>query len=472
MTDTQTLILQHLLHNEQFLRDTAAFIEREYFGDFAHAKSYDLIKSFFDKYNTPPTAEAIKIEMANDESIPEARAEEVWNKLSEVLTPPTETSDYQWLLDTTEKWCQDQALYNGVMESIQIMNGDDPKRTKESIPTILQDALGVCFDTRVGHDYIEDALQRYQYYHEDLAVVTTDLEMLNKITPNGFPRKTLNIAMASTGVGKSMLMCSLASGILMRGYNVLYITMEMAEHRIAERIDANLMDVELDQLKDLPRDMFMKKVDQLNEKVQGNLIIREYPTGSAHVGHFRHLLNELNTKRKIKPDIIFIDYLNICASSRMKFGGSVNSYSYIKSIAEELRGLAVEFDVPVVSATQTNRDGYNNSDVDLSNTSESFGLPATADLLFALIATEELDKMGQLLVKQLKNRYADPSRYNRFTIGVDKAKMRMYDLDNATDNLTNSGGTDDGIPPWEDDSSDPLNSFGKRDSPDFGTFKI
>ena len=342
----------------------------------------------------------------------------------------------EWLLDTTEKFCQEKAIYNGIMDSIQILDGKDPVRTKGSIPTILSDALSISFDPNIGHDYISNYNERYDFYHRVEKRIPFDLEYFNKITRGGLPQKTLNIALAGTGVGKSLFMCHMASACLTQNFNVLYITLEMAEEKIAERIDANLLNVTIDDLMVMPKDMFEKRMKKLKDNVKGKLIIKEYPTASANPAHFRALLNDLSLKKNFKPDIIFIDYLNICASSRIKAGANVNSYTYIKAIAEELRGLAVEFSVPIVSATQTTRSGFANSDPGLEDTSESFGLPATADFMFALISTEELQQLGQLMVKQLKNRYNDPTLHKRFTIGIDRARMKLYDLEmKAQDNI-------------------------------------
>jgi archaellum biogenesis ATPase FlaH len=358
--------------------------------------------------------------------------------------------DENWLLDTTEKWCQDRAIYNAIMESISIIDGKHEQLTKGALPDLLSKALGVGFDLKVGHDYTENVEERYDFYHTEEDRLPFDLEYFNTITKGGVPRKTLNIALAGTGVGKSLFMCHVAASSLVQGHNVLYITMEMAEERIAERIDANLLNVPIDQLDKLSKDMFTTKVNDIARKTTGKLIIKEYPTGSAHSGHFRALLNELKLKRQFEPDLIFIDYLNICSSSRMKaMGGSINSYTYIKAIAEELRGLAVEFNVPVFSATQTTRSGFSNSDVGLEDTSESFGLPATADLMFALISTEELDKQGQFMVKQLKNRYNDPTAHKRFVIGVDRSKMRLYDVEETEQTLTDDTPVFDKTPTGE-----------------------
>jgi len=379
-----------------------------------------------EQYNAAPSSAALNISLQNDKML----TEEEFTNITEVLTQFGEAqSNKDWVLNETEKFCKDKAVYNAIVQSIQIIDGKDKKFTSEAIPEILKDALGVSFDNSVGHDYLLDSDDRFEYYHKLEERMPFDLDMFNKITKGGLPRKTLNIALAGTGVGKSLFMCHMAAGALSQGKNVLYITMEMAEERIAERIDANLMNVTMDDLKNLPKQMFDDRMARIRNKTEGKLIIKEYPTASAHSGHFRALLNELNLKKEFIPDLIFIDYLNICASSRFKMSGSVNSYIYIKGIAEELRGLAVEFNVPIVSATQTTRSGYANSDMELTDTSESFGLPATADFMFGIISTEDLEKLGQLLIKQLKNRYNDPSQHKRFVVGVDRAKMRLYDVD-------------------------------------------
>jgi len=402
------------------------FLKDEYFIDYSEKKIFQTVVKFVDDYNAPPTEEALNIIIQQDKTL----TEDAFEKITSLLTSlPEKEKNQEWLLNETEKFCKDKAVYNAIVQSIQIIDGKDKKYTNEAIPDILKDALAVSFDNSVGHDYLKDSESRYDFYHRDEERLPFDLEMFNKISKGGLPNKTLNIALAGTGVGKSLFMCHMAAGALSQGKNVLYITMEMAEERIAERIDANLMNVTMDDLKNIPKQMFDDRISRIKNKTEGKLIIKEYPTASAHAGHFRALLNELNLKKEFRPDIIFIDYLNICASSRFKMSGSVNSYIYIKGIAEELRGLAVEFNVPIVSATQTTRSGYANSDVELTDTSESFGLPATADFMFALISTEDLEKLGQLMVKQLKNRYADPNSHKRFVVGVDRAKMRLYDLD-------------------------------------------
>jgi len=409
-----------------YLRKVIPFLKDEYFIDYSEKKIFQTVVKFVDDYNAPPTEEALNIIIQQDKTL----TEDAFEKITSLLTSlPEKEKNQEWLLNETEKFCKDKAVYNAIVQSIQIIDGKDKKYTNEAIPDILKDALAVSFDNSVGHDYLKDSESRYDFYHRDEERLPFDLEMFNKISKGGLPNKTLNIALAGTGVGKSLFMCHMAAGALSQGKNVLYITMEMAEERIAERIDANLMNVTMDDLKNIPKQMFDDRISRIKNKTEGKLIIKEYPTASAHAGHFRALLNELNLKKEFRPDIIFIDYLNICASSRFKMSGSVNSYIYIKGIAEELRGLAVEFNVPIVSATQTTRSGYANSDVELTDTSESFGLPATADFMFALISTEDLEKLGQLMVKQLKNRYADPNSHKRFVVGVDRAKMRLYDLD-------------------------------------------
>ena len=412
------------------------------------------------KYNRLPTSESFKIELDQTDRLSGENYTVAVDILPQLFSK--EKIDEDWLIDTTEKWCQDRAIYNAIMESISIIDGKHESLTKGALPDLLSTALGVAFDTNVGHDYIDNLEERFDFYHKKESRIPFDLEYFNKITKGGIPNKTLNIALAGTGVGKSLFMCHVASSALVDGKNVLYITMEMAEERIAERIDANLLNVPIDQLSSLSNDMFRTKVEDIARKTNGRLIVKEYPTGSAHVNHFRALLNELKLKRQFEPDIIFIDYLNICASSRMKgMGGAINSYTYIKAIAEELRGLAVEFDVPVFSATQTTRSGYSNSDVGLEDTSESFGLPATADLMFALVSTEELEKQGQMMVKQLKNRYNDPTLNRRFVIGVDRSKMRLFDVDESQQNLTDDTPVFDSTTVGE-----------KIDKEKFGDFKI
>ena len=415
------------------MRKVLPFIKPEYFQG-VYRTLFKEAGKYVAKYNKLPTAETLVIELQESTNMSDEQFQMSMDIVPQLYSG--EVIDPDWLTNSTEKWCQDRAIHIAIMESISIIDGKHESMTKNALPDLLSKALGVSFDNSVGHDYVDDFEQRYDFYHTEEDRIPFDLDYFNKITKGGVPRKTLNIALAGTGVGKSLFMCHVASGALVEGRNVLYITMEMAEERIAERIDANLLNVPIDQLEHLSKDMFRTKVENIARKTTGKLIVKEYPTGSAHAGHFRALLNELKLKRSFEPDIIFIDYLNICSSSRMKaMGGSINSYTYIKAIAEELRGLAVEFNVPIFSATQTTRSGYCNSDVGLEDTSESFGLPATADLMFALISTEELEKLGQMMVKQLKNRYNDPTSNKRFVIGVDRSKMRLYDVDETEQNL-------------------------------------
>ena len=433
-TNIEQIILRHLLTDEKYMRKVLPFIKPDYF-EGIYRLLFKEAGKFVAKYNKLPTAESFKVELDNSDILSGEKYTMAIDIVPNLFSK--EVVDNEWLINNTEKWCQDRAIYNAVMESISIIDGKHDKLTKGALPDLLTKALGVAFDTNVGHDYVENAEQRYEFYHTKEDRIPFDLEFFNKITKGGVPNKTLNICLAGTGVGKSLFMCHVAANALVDGKNVLYITMEMAEERIAERIDANLLNIPIDQLETMPKDLFTTKVADLARKTTGKLIVKEYPTGSAHSGHFRGLLNELKLKKQFEPDIIFIDYLNICASSRMKaMGGSINSYTYIKAIAEELRGLAVEFDLPIFSATQTTRSGYSNSDVGLEDTSESFGLPATADLMFAIISTEELEKQGQMMVKQLKNRYNDPTQHKRFVIGVDRSKMRLFDVDEKEQTLT------------------------------------
>ena len=421
-------ILTNLIYNEDYLRRVLPFLQPDYFESRVEKTIFEEISQFVVGYDKLPTQEILSIEIKNRNDLTQQDYSDLLKVVDELVH---EDINQEWLLDATEKWCKDRAIYLALMESIGIADGGDGQKNRDAIPSILQDALAVCFDNNIGHDYLEDYEQRYDFYHKKEDKIPFDLEYLNKITKGGLPPKTLNVALAGTGVGKSLFMCHVASSVLLQGRNVLYITMEMAEEKIAERIDANLLNVNIQDITDLPKQMFESKVGSLSKKTQGTLIIKEYPTASAHSGHFRALLNELALKRSFRPDIIFIDYLNICASSRYSKLGSVNSYSYIKSIAEELRGLAVEANVPIISATQTTRSGYASSDVDLTDTSESFGLPATADLMFALISTEELEGLGQIMVKQLKNRYNDLAVNKRFVVGIDRAKMRLYDCEQS-----------------------------------------
>ena len=432
----ETTILSNLIHNEEYTRKVIPFLNQEYFSDFIERSIFSTINSYVQKYNNSPDVEALNIDLQRV-----TFNEDQYKSVQECLATfkPSEV-DFQWLLDETEKWCKDRAIYNAIFAGIQIIDGKDKQQTPEAIPDILIDALGVSFDTNVGHDYIENSSERYDFYHTIEEKVPFDLDFFNKITKGGMPNKTLNIVLAGTGVGKSLFMCHVAAATLMQNKNVLYITLEMAEKKIAERIDANLMNISLDDLHDLPKRMFTDRIGKIKKKTQGQLIVKEYPTASAHCGHFRALLNELALKKTFRPDIVFVDYLNICSSSRFKMGASINSYSYIKSIAEEMRGLAVEFNIPIMSATQTTRSGFVSTDVGLEDTSESFGLPATADLMFAIISTEELEKLNQILVKQLKNRYNDPTLNKRFIIGVDRAKMKLYDVSQrAQDDVVDTG---------------------------------
>ena len=434
MTNIEQTILRNLLVDDKFMRKVLPFIKNDYF-EGVYRQLFKQVGLYVQKYNKLPTQESFKIELDDADNFNDEQYRHAVEILPEIFK--TEEIDGDWLIDKTEKWCQDRALHNAVMESISIIDGKHQSLSKNALPEILSDALAVNFDANIGHDYLGNFNDRYEFYHRLEERVAFDLDYFNKITKGGLPNKSLNICLAGTGVGKSLFMCHQAAACLTDQKNVLYITMEMAEERIAERIDANLLNIPIDQLDKLSRDMFSQKVSQLAKQTNGRLIVKEYPTGSAHSGHFRALLNELKLKKKFEPDIIFIDYLNICASSRMKaMGGSINSYTYIKAIAEELRGLAVEFDVPVVSATQTTRSGFSNSDIGLEDTSESFGLPATADLMFALISSEELEKEGKIMVKQLKNRYNDPTYKKKFVVGVDRSKMRLYDVDETSQTLS------------------------------------
>ena len=440
MDQVEFLILRNLLHNEEYVRKVIPFIKGDYFQDQNQKIVFEEILKFIQEYNEPATKEVLCIEIEKRQDITDGSFKEILHLIGCLEDVPTE---FNWLVDTTEKWCRDRAIYLALMESIHIADGNDEKKNRDSIPSILSDALAVSFDTHIGHDYFLDYEQRYESYHRKEDKIEFDLEYFNKITKGGLPNKTLNIALAGTGVGKSLFMCHVAASVLLQGKNVLYITLEMAEERIAERIDANLLNVPIQDIVDLPKQMFENKVTNLAKKTQGQLIIKEYPTASAHAGHFKSLLNELALKKSFRPDIIFIDYLNICSSSRYRGNSNINSYTFVKAIAEELRGLAVEFNVPIVSATQTTRSGYGSSDVELTDTSESFGLPATADLMFALISTEDLEGLGQILVKQLKNRYNDPTIHKRFVIGIDRAKMRLYDCEQSAQNDILDNGKED-----------------------------
>jgi replicative DNA helicase len=468
MNRIEQTILKNLIYNEEYTRKVIPFIRDNYFSDQTERVIFKEVFDFTNKYKNLPTHESLVINLTESKNLSEQQLQSAVELLNNIHQNKDERVEMKWLTEQTEKFCQDKAIYNAIMESVGILDDKDTKKTKGEIPKLLADALGISFDSHVGHDYIQDADERFDFYHRVESRVKFDLDIFNKITKGGLPLKTLNIALAGTGVGKSLFMCHVAAGCLSQGHNVLYITMEMAEERIAERIDANLLNVSLDELQTMGKNDYQRKFEVIKNKTQGKLIIKEYPTASASALHFRALLNELALKKSFKPDIIFIDYLNICASSRIKQGGSVNSYTYIKSIAEELRGLAVENNLPIVSATQTTRSGYSNSDPGLEDTSESFGLPATADFMFALVTNEELENLNQLLVKQLKNRYNDPSQYKRFVVGIDRAKMRLYDVEeSAQRDLADSGQVD--IP------DRPINTYGNRErntNDKFGGLKV
>jgi replicative DNA helicase len=453
MDQIEFLILRNLLHNEEYIRKVIPFIKSEYFEDTNQKIVFEEILSFVQEYNQPATKEVLCIEIEKRNDI----NEQEFKKIAQVISCLEDVAtELNWLVDTTEKWCRDRAIYLALMESIHITDGKDAKKNRDSIPTILSEALAVSFDTHIGHDYLLDYEQRYEYYHKKENRIEFDLDFFNKITNGGVPNKTLNIFLAGTNVGKTLAMCHMASSFLLQSKNVLYITMEMAEEEIAKRMDANMFNVPINQLEDLPKSMFNSKASKLLEKTKGSLIIKEYPTAAAHAGHFKALLNELSLKKSFRPDVIFIDYINICASSRFRAGSNMNSYSIIKSIAEELRGLAVEHDVPIFSATQTTRSGFSSSDVEITDTSESFGLPATADFLVALISTEELEGLNQIMIKQLKNRYGDKSILKRFVVGIDRAKMRLYDVEQSAQNdILDSGKEEE----YNDDERKPKKSF-------------
>ena len=446
-------ILKNLIYNETFARKVLPFLRTDYFSDNTEKVVYKEVDEFINKYNSLPTHEALIINLTESKKLTEQEVRNSMELLQNINQHKDEPTEMKWLVEQTEKFCQDKAIYNAIMESVSILDDKGDKKAKGEIPKILSDALGVSFDPNVGHDYIDDFSNRYDLYHKVESRVKFDLDIFNKITKGGLPIKTLNVALAGTGVGKSLFMCHVAASCLSNAQNVLYITMEMAEEKIAERIDANLLNVTMDELHVMSKEDYVRKFGVLKNKTQGKLIIKEYPTAAANALHFRALLQELQLKKSFKPDIIFIDYLNICSSSRIKPGGSVNSYTYIKSIAEELRGLAVEAGLPIVTATQTTRSGFTNTDVDLTDTSESFGLPATADFMFALISTEELQQLNQIMVKQLKNRYSDPSVFKRFIVGIDRSKMRLYDTEQSSQtDISDSGQPDK-----------PLSTFGNRE---------
>ncbi len=456
MSRLEQTILKNLIYNENYTRKVLPFIRSDYFADDAERVVFKEVFDFTNKYKNLPSHEALVINLTESKTLTEPQVRSAIELLNNIKETKDETVELAWLTEQTEKFCQDKAIYNAIMESVGILDDKQSKKSKGEIPKLLADALGVSFDSNVGHDYTQDFEERYDFYHRVESRVRFDLDIFNKITKGGLPVKTLNIALAGTGVGKSLFMCHCAAACISQGLNVLYITMEMAEERIAERIDANQLNLTMDELRTISKEDYERKFSALKNKTQGKLIIKEYPTASASVLHFRALLNELALKKTFKPDIIFVDYLNICASARIKPGGNVNSYTYIKSIAEELRGLAVEHNLPIVSATQTTRSGYSNSDVGLEDTSESFGLPATADFMFALISNEELEQLGQMMVKQLKNRYGDPNLFKRFVIGVDRGKMRLFDTEpSAQEGIADSG--------QEEIPDKPLNTFGNRE---------
>ena len=432
----ETTILSNLVYNEEYTRKVIPFLKEDYFQDGVEKIIFQTIWAYAEKYKSNPTIDALVIDV-QDKAINEDQYKKSVDYLSEIEETPT---DLDWLTDQTEKWCKDKAIYNAILNGIQIIDGKVKDQSPDALPGILSEALSVSFDKHVGHDYMEQSGDRYEFYHTKEEKIPFDLDFFNRITKGGLPNKTLNIALAGTGVGKSLFMCHVAASTLMQGKNVLYITLEMAEEKIAERIDANLMNITMDDMHDLPRHMYENRFEKIQKKTSGNLIVKEYPTASAHCGHFRALFNELALKKDFKPDLVFIDYINICASSRFRAGANVNSYTYIKAIAEEMRGLAVEFNLPIMSATQTTRTGFVSTDVGLEDTSESFGLPATADFMFALISSDELNELNQMLVKQLKNRYADPTMNKKFIVGVDRAKMKLYDVSQmAQEDLVDTG---------------------------------
>ena len=468
MKRLETTILKNLIFNEDYTRKIIPFLKTEYFADSTEKILFEEINAHLEQFKHLPTYESLVINFTESRKLTEEQVRKAVEMIREINADKNDPTDVDWLIKQTEKFCQDKAIYNAIMKSVGILDDKANKEDKGMIPKLLSDALGVSFDRSVGHDYIDDSDNRFEFYHRHETKIPFDLDLFNKITKGGLPKKTLNIALAGTGVGKSLFMCHVAGSCLSQGLNVLYITMEMAEERIAERIDANLLNIDIADLNSISKQDYDRKFSALKVNTHGKLIIKEYPTAAASALHFRALLNELQLKKSFKPDIIFIDYLNICASARIKPGANVNSYSYVKAIAEELRGLAVEFDVPIVSATQTTRSGFTSSDPGLEDTSESFGLPATADFMFALISTEELQQLNQILIKQLKNRYNDPNYFKRFVVGIDRAKMKLYDVEQAAqDDLIDAGQVDD----------KPLNTFGDRERQSgmknkFGGFKV
>ena len=467
MMKLEQTILKNLIYNEAFTRKVIPFIRSDYFSEDSERIVFKEVFEFTNKYKNLPSHEALVINFTESKTLTEPQVKSAIELLNKIKETKDDTVELAWLTEQTEKFCQDKAIYNAIMESVHILDDKQSKKSKGEIPKLLADALGVSFDSNVGHDYMQDFDDRYDFYHRVESRVRFDLDIFNKITKGGLPVKTLNIALAGTGVGKSLFMCHMAGSCLSQGLNVLYITLEMAEEKIAERIDANLLNADFNELHTMSKNDYERKFEALRTKTHGKLIIKEYPTAGASTLHFRALLNELALKKTFKPDIIFIDYLNICASARIKPGGNVNSYTYIKSIAEELRGLAVENNLPIVSATQTTRSGFTNSDPGLEDTSESFGLPATADFMFALITNEELESLNQILVKQLKNRYSDPNAFKRFVVGVDRSKMRLYDVEeSAQQGITDSG---------QDEDPGPINTFGNREGKfnrNFGGLKV
>lgn len=453
MKRIEFVILKNLIFTEEYTRKVLPFLQKDYFNDNTEKIIFEEVSEFVESFKKLPTYEALVINLSESKKLSEEQVTSAISLLQKINNDKNEPTNLEWLTTQTEEYCKNRAIYNAIMDAVQILDSKTNK-AKGEIPKILSDALGVSFDRNIGHDYISDYENRYDFYHKKEERIPFDLDFFNKITKGGLPNKTLNIALAGTGVGKSLFMCHVAAGCISQGYDVLYITMEMAEEKIAERIDANLLNIRLDDLHVISKDDYTKRFKAVQNKTHGRLIIKEYPTAAAGSMHFRSLLNELELKKNFRPKIIFIDYLNICCSSRLKAGANVNSYTYVKAIAEELRGLAVEFNVPIVSATQTTRSGYSNSDVDLTDTSESFGLPATADFMFALINTEELEQLNQIMVKQLKNRYNDPSMNKKFVIGVDRAKMRLYDVEDNAQKIVDSGQVPD---------DKPLNTFGNRE---------
>jgi replicative DNA helicase len=456
-------ILKNLVQSESFTRKVIPFLKEEYFSESDEKTVFNEVVSYFDKYTKPPTVEALLINLDNNTSLNDGQLSNA-KTIVDSISKDSEETPTEWLVEETEKWCQDRAIYIAVMDSIEVIDKKSQRSTGE-IPDLLKEALSVSFDTNIGHDFIENSDDRFEFYHTEEEKLPFDLEYFNKVTKGGLPNKTLNICLAGTGVGKSLFMCHMASANLMMNKNVLYITLEMSEERIAERIDSNTLNIPMKDLPDLSKTQFDKKIDKIKEKTKGKLIVKEYPTASAHVGHFRHLLQELNIKKDFKPDMIYIDYLNICSSARVKPGSGANSYTLVKSIAEELRGLAVEFDVPIMSATQTTRSGYGSTDVELTDTSESFGLPATADFMFALITSDELEELDQMVVKQLKNRYNDPTVFKRFVIGVDRSRMKLYDCEQEAQEELIDSAVDDSVPVFDRGRNDGQ----KRD---FSEFKV